>query len=158
METKRRRRAEAEAVSLQRIAELTDNALDKLVRLLESADDHVTFRAVKVQAPRRHRKCMCKVGAGGTESIVLAGPSGDDSARCPDCGGGRIVVGLAFDRPARSPRASECRFEAAASSVDLRQRPGHVPGSGWSILGDSPGGTRGKVTKRTYGTVPLLTT
>src|SRR5919108_3650080 len=39
-----------------------------------------------------------------------------------------------------------------------RQRPGHVPGSGWSILGGSPGGTRGKVTKRTYGSVPMLTT
>jgi len=26
------------------------------------------------------------------------------------------------------------------------QIPGHVPGSGWSILGEPPGGTRGKVT------------
>jgi hypothetical protein len=39
-----------------------------------------------------------------------------------------------------------------------RQIPGHVPGSGWSVLAEPPGGTRGKVTKRTYGTVPVLRT
>ena len=39
-----------------------------------------------------------------------------------------------------------------------RQRPGQVPGSGTSVLADSPGGTRGKVTKRMYGAVPMLTT
>ena len=30
----------------------------------------------------------------------------------------------------------------------LRQSPGHTPGAGWSVLADSPGGTRGKVTYR----------
>src|SRR4029077_16016715 len=38
------------------------------------------------------------------------------------------------------------------------QRPGQVPGSGWSILAEPPLGTRGNVTNSTYGVVPVLTT
>lgn len=35
---------------------------------------------------------------------------------------------------------------------------GQVPGFGSSVLGDAPTGTRGKVTYRVYGTVPVLMT
>jgi hypothetical protein len=45
--TKRRRRAEAEQVAAERIAGLTDKALDRFENLLSSEEDHVVFRVVK---------------------------------------------------------------------------------------------------------------
>jgi hypothetical protein len=44
---KRRRRAEAEQIAQERIAGLTDKALDRFEHLLSSEEDSVVFRVVK---------------------------------------------------------------------------------------------------------------
>ena len=53
-------------------------------------------------------------------------------------------------RRARRPHARDVAFAQVV-------RPAHA-GAGSSVLADSPRGTRGKVTNRTYGIVPVLMT
>ena len=78
-------------------------------------------------------------------------PLSDVVATHADDAGGRCSHPPASTQPARHRSA----YPGLAGSSP---QTGQVPGFGSSVLGSAPTGTRGKVTYRVYGTVPVLMT